>query len=216
VNGAQAFGPEAFRAAANVSRETEERLKGFVALLETWSSRHNLVSRRSLDQVWRRHVWDSAQLLDFVPLSAGSLVDLGSGAGFPGLILALLLRDRCNFRTVLFEATRKKAEFLDAAADLLGVIVEIRNERIEAAPLEPFDVVTARACAPLPRLLEYASRFQGANTINLFLKGLSVGGELDEAHKIWNTRVQERPSRSDPSGVILLVQGLRLRRGADR
>jgi len=208
-----AFGPAEFQQAENVSRETLARLKLFVALLEEWSTRHNLVSAASLRDVWRRHIQDSAQLFDLVPLDAKTLVDLGSGAGFPGLVLALLLCERPGFRTVLYEATRKKCAFLGAAAERLGVTVEIRNARIEDARPEPFDIVTARACAPLDRLLLYAQFFQGPHTINLFLKGQSVGAELTEAHKIWNMRVQERSSRSDPSGKILVIDQLQPKAG---
>ena len=203
------FGPAEFQAAANVSRETLARVKLFVALLEEWNARHNLVSARSLAEVWRRHVWDSAQLAEFLPPDAASLVDLGSGAGFPGLILALLSRDRAGFRTVLIEATRKKCDFLALTGERLGLNVEIRNSRLEDAPREPFDIVAARACAPLPRLLVYAQAFQGLNTLNLFLKGQSVGEELTEAHKSWRMQMREEPSRSDPSGVILAIRELR-------
>ncbi|HEX9159556.1 MAG TPA: 16S rRNA (guanine(527)-N(7))-methyltransferase RsmG [Rhizomicrobium sp.] len=206
---AEEFGPDEFQRATNVSRETLARLKVFVGLLEDWNQRHNLVSRGSVAHVWQRHVFDSAQLVDFVPESAGSLVDLGSGAGFPGLILAALLVDRTGFRTVLFEATRKKCEFLATAAERIGVTAEIRNRRIEDAPPESFDVVSARACAPLPRLLQYAQRFQGPNTRDLFLKGQNIGDELTESHKYWKMKAHQHPSRSDPSGAVLVIEGLR-------
>jgi len=202
------FGPEAFQRAANVSRETLARLKLLVGLLEDWNQRHNLVSRHSLVEVWRRHIWDSAQLSDFIPASAQSLVDLGSGAGFPGMVLALLLRDRPRFHAVLYEATRKKCAFLEVAAERIGVAAEVRHARIEDAPPESFDVVAARACAPLSRLLLYASTFQGPNTRNLFLKGQNVGAELTEAHKYWRMSVEGHPSRSDPTGTILVIEGL--------
>ncbi|HEY2446373.1 MAG TPA: 16S rRNA (guanine(527)-N(7))-methyltransferase RsmG [Rhizomicrobium sp.] len=185
------------------------RAKLFVALLGEWNARHNLVSARSFAEIWRRHMWDSAQLAEFIPADAKSLIDLGSGAGFPGLVLALLLRGRIGFRTVLAEATRKKCEFLILAAARLELDVEIRNLRIEDAARESFDVVTARACAPLPRLLCYAQAFQGAKTLNLFLKGQSVADELTEAHKSWRIKLREEPSRSDPSGTILAIEDLR-------
>lgn len=206
---AEEFGPDEFQRATNVSRETLARLKLLVGLLEDWNLRRNLVSRGSVAHVWRRHVLDSAQLVDFVPETARSLVDLGSGAGFPGLILAALLVDRAGFRTVLFEATRKKCEFLATAAERIGVTAEIRNRRIEDAPPESFDVVSARACAPLPRLLQYAQRFQGPTTRNLFLKGQNVGDELTESHKHWKMKAHQHPSRSDPSGTVLVIEGLR-------
>ena len=205
----EVFGPKEFQQATNVSRETLARLKAFIGLLEDWNQRHNLVSRRSLADVWWRHVFDSAQLVDFIPQTAKTVVDLGIGAGFPGLVLPLMLSDRSGFRTVLYEATRKKCEFLVAAAERTGAAVEVRNSRIEDAPPEIFDVVSARACAPLPRLLQYAEPFQGPNTKNLFLKGQNVGVELTEAHKYWKMLVNQRPSRSDPSGIILVIGELR-------
>ena len=205
----EGFGPDDLQRATNVSRETLSRLKLFVGLLEDWNGRHNLVSRRSLSEVWRRHILDSAQLLEFIPSGARSLVDLGSGAGFPGLILATLLCDRADFHTVLYEATRKKCEFLALAAEQLGVAGEVRNARIEDSPLEIFDVVTARACAPLPRLFLYAEKFQGPQTRNLFLKGQNVGAELAESCKSLHMKVERRGSQSDPSGTVLVVEGLR-------
>src|SRR5690348_16147777 len=107
------FGPEEFGARGNFSRETVSRFKLYASMLEDWNARQNLVSRASLEHVWLRHFWDSAQLTEFVPPDAASLVDLGSGAGFPGLVLAELLRAR-KLRIVLYEATQKKREFLDA------------------------------------------------------------------------------------------------------
>ena len=203
------FGPSDLQAALNVSRETLARLKAYAATLAEWNARHNLVSRQSLDDVWLRHIYDSAQLYPLIPPEAESLVDLGSGAGFPGLVLAILLADRPAFRTVLYEATRKKCEFLALVAARTGVQAEIRNERIEDAQPEPFDVVTARAVAPLAKLLAYAQPFQSPRTLNLFLKGQSVGAELTLAHKSWRMRVARHPSRSHPSGLILAIRELR-------
>ena len=131
------------------------------ALLGEWNARHNLVSAASLADVWRRHVWDSAQLLPLIPEDAKSLVDLGSGAGFPGLVLACLLRERPGFRTVLTESVAKKCRFLEAAAARMELAVEVRNARIEEAEPEPFDVVTARACAPLAQASGLCTAFSG-------------------------------------------------------
>ncbi len=163
----------------------------------------------SLAAVWHRHVWDSAQLAPLIPQDARSLVDLGSGAGFPGLVLACLLRERPGFRTVLYESTAKKCAFLEAAAARMEVQAEVRNARMEDAAPEPFDVVTARACAPLARLLGYAQQFQGPRTVNLFLKGQTVGAELTEAHKSWRMKAVGHPSLTDPSGAILEIRELR-------
>ena len=206
------FGPAAFQAASSVSRETLARLKLYVSLLEDWNARLNLVSAASLRNVWRRHIWDCAQLQAYIPESAESLVDLGAGAGFPGLVLAIILRP--SLRIVLYEAISKKCRFLEEVAARTALHVEIRNARIERARPEPFDIVTARACAPLSQLLAYAQPFQGKQTRNLFLKGQSVGAELTEAHKSWKMNIRQHPSCSDPSGTILEIG--ELRRGAIR
>ena len=203
------FGPNEFAALAGVSRETLLRLKAYAGMLAEWSSRQNLVSRASLNQVWRRHFWDSAQLAPLIPPAARSVVDLGSGAGFPGLVLAELLRNRADLKIVLYEATQKKCRFLEAVAAKLKLSPEIRCTRIEDASAEPFDVVTARACKPLPELLAYTQAFWAPDTVGLFLKGQNVGPELTEAHKSWRMLVQRHPSRSDPAGVVLEVRELR-------
>jgi len=198
--------PEQFAAETRVSRETLTRLEAYAALLAQWNERINLVARDSLRDPWRRHFLDSAQLLPLIPKGAGSLIDLGSGAGFPGLVLAELLRGRAQ--VTLFEATAKKCHFLEAVRDRLGLEVTIRNERMEEVEFRPFDVVTARACAPLDKLLGYAQHFVGRNTVCLFLKGQNVGSELTEARKSWKMSLQQHPSLTDPSGVVLEIREL--------
>ena len=199
------FGPEDFAARTGVSRETLARLKAYADVLTDWNARHNLVSKNSLADLWRRHFWDSAQLTPLIPAGAKSLADLGSGAGFPGLVLAAMLP---NLAVTLFEATAKKCAFLQAAAERMGLSVAIENARMEDLPPRAFDVVTARAVAPLPRLLEYAHSFMGPNSVCLFLKGQNVGSELTEAHKCWNMKLSQVPSQTDPSGAIVTVREL--------
>jgi 16S rRNA (guanine527-N7)-methyltransferase len=199
------FGPEEFAARVAVSRETLARLKAYADILTDWNSRHNLVSRASLPDAWRRHFWDSAQLAALIPEGARTLADLGSGAGFPGLVLAAL---RPDLSVALHEATAKKCAFLTAAAERMGITVTIRNARIEDVPSEAFDVVTARALAPLPGLLGYAYKFLGPNSVCLLLKGQNVGSELTGAHKYWNMQISEIPSATDPSGAIVVVKEL--------
>jgi 16S rRNA (guanine527-N7)-methyltransferase len=200
------FGSEEFARQTDVSRETLGRLKAYVDVLTDWNSRHNLVSARSLADVWRRHMWDSAQLVPFIPAEARTLADLGSGAGFPGLVLAAMLRGRLS--VTLYEATRKKAEFLGAAAKRMDLKVDVRNLRIESAPPRPFDVVTARALAPLDQLLGYAHQFSAPNTVYLFLKGQSVACELTKGRKSWHIKVRQHQSATDPSGTILEIRDL--------
>ena len=202
------FGPEEFAAATNVSRETMEHLKLYAEMLGEWNAIHNLVSKNSLAHVWRRHLLDSAQLARFVPTDARSLVDLGAGAGFPGLVLAEMFRDRSGFRTVLYESTGKKCRFLEAVSKRLGLEVEIRNARAESAEAEIFDIITARALGPLPNLLAYAQRFFGDSTIALFHKGQNIGVELTNTHKSWKMATNQHPSISDPRGIILEVREL--------
>jgi 16S rRNA (guanine527-N7)-methyltransferase len=200
------FGPEEFAVASGVSRETLARLKAYVSLLTEWNARHNLVSGASLNDVWKRHIWDSAQLAPRLPPDAKRLIDLGSGAGFPALVLAAMFREKPDVRVVLTESTTKKCHFLEAAAERMELKVEVRNARIEDAGREPFDVITARACAPLEKLLGYAQPFQGKDTVCLFLKGQSIDVELTQARKSWNIKAIRHESRSDPSGVILEVR----------
>jgi 16S rRNA (guanine527-N7)-methyltransferase len=203
------FGPEDFASALDVSRETLSRLKLYASMLQDWNERHNLVSKGSLEAVWCRHFLDSAQLAGMIPKAATSLADLGSGAGFPGLVLAEMLRDRHSFQTVLYESVGKKADFLRAVVERLNLSnVAVRQSRLEYVPPEAFDILTARACAPLERLLPYAQRFWGRQTIALFLKGQNVEAELTEARKSWRMKLERHPSRSDASGVILEIREL--------
>ncbi len=141
----EGFGVRDFAEVSYVSHETLARLEAYVALLIEWNARQNMVSKASLAEVWQRHVWDSAQLAPLLPEPAGKLADLGSGAGFPALVLAAI---RPEMRVSLYEATAKKCRFLAEAAKVLNVEVDIRNTRIEDAGREGFDAVTARLARP--------------------------------------------------------------------
>jgi 16S rRNA (guanine527-N7)-methyltransferase len=199
------FGPEEFAAKNNVSRKTLAQLKAYADMLGDWNARHNLVAKSTLPDLWRRHMWDSAQLAPLIPVEAASLADLGSGAGFPGLVLAVM---RPDIAVTLHEATAKKCAFLRAAADRMGLHVAIENARVEDLTPQAFDVVTARALAPLPLLLGYAHRFTGPNSVCLLLKGQNVGSELTEATRCWNMKASQVPSQTDPSGAIVCVREL--------
>jgi 16S rRNA (guanine527-N7)-methyltransferase len=199
------FGPEEFAAKTGVSRETLARLKTYADLLTEWNARHNLVAKSTLPDLWQRHFWDSAQLAPLLPPDTRTLADLGSGAGFPGLVLAAL---RPDISVTLHEATTKKCEFLRAAAVRMDIKAAVENARIEDLPQRAFDVITARAVAPLPLLLKYAHSFFGPNSLCLFLKGQNVGPELTEATKYWNMKASLTPSLTDPSGAIVVVREL--------
>jgi 16S rRNA (guanine527-N7)-methyltransferase len=201
----EGFGPEAFAQALGVSRETLALLEAYAGLLA--ASPHNLVSQASLAEVWHRHFYDSAQLDALIPSGAKTLVDLGSGAGFPGLVLAILRRGQ--IKVTLFEATGKKAAFLKEVAAALGLDIVLRQQRIEDVPKQRFDVVTARAFAPLPQLLSYAQKFTGPNSICLFLKGQNHATELTQARQVWKMDLRKHPSKTHPLGVILEIRNLR-------
>ena len=189
-----------------VPRETTERLEAFVDLLLRWNRRINLVSPRSAGDVWRRHVLDSLQLLPLVPDGAASLLDLGSGAGFPGLVLAAAT----GRKATLVEADKRKAAFLAEASARLGLDgVEVRAERIEDADLPRAPVLTARALAPLPVLLRHAHALLAPGGVALFPKGRTAEEELTEAARGWMMRVERFPSRTDPASTILRISEIR-------
>jgi 16S rRNA (guanine527-N7)-methyltransferase len=185
-----------------VSRETSARLEAYLALLAQWSARINLVGRDTLTDPWRRHILDSAQLYPLVPPTARSLIDLGSGAGFPGLVLAILGVPGVE----LVEADSRKSAFLIEAARVTGTRVAIRHARIEALPAQPRDVVTARGLAPLDRLLALTCPFLAPDSLCLFLKGAQAVEELTVARQAWTMRAQAVESRSDPRGVVLQLR----------
>jgi 16S rRNA (guanine527-N7)-methyltransferase len=196
------LGPEGFAAAFPVSRETLARLDAYVGLLAQWSARINLVGRDTLADPWRRHILDCAQLLPLIQQGARSLIDLGSGAGLPGLVLAIL-----GVRGVeLVEADSRKCAFLREAARVTAAPVTIHNARAEAIRPRPVEIVTARALAPLDRLLALAAPFLGPQSLCLFLKGARAEEELTLARRGWTMTSTALGSRSDPRGVVLRLQ----------
>lgn len=180
------------------------RLQAYVELLVKWQARINLVAPKTLPEVWTRHVLDSAQLLAHMTGRPGPVLDLGSGAGFPGLVLAILGRDDIT----LVEADRRKAAFLQEAARITGAAVTIAACRIEALRPIRAGIVTARALAPVSELLHYAAPFADESTLYLFLKGERADAELTTARERWNMKVDKAPSLSDMRGVILRLEGV--------
>lgn len=198
-------GPELLAALPDVSRETSARLVAYAELLVKWQARINLVSKGTLPDLWRRHMLDSAQVFRLLPSPTRVLVDLGSGAGFPGLVLAAMGVPEVH----LIEADGRKCAFLREAARVMGVSVVVHHARIEAVPPFAADVVTSRALAPLAQLLHYAEPFlrraqpAGKGGQCLFLKGRGGEDELTLATKEWNMSVERVTSLSDPDGLIL-------------
>ena len=194
--------PDDFQAATGTDSATMARLTTYAETLVKWQARINLVGPDTLPDLWHRHMLDSAQLLPLIPKSAKRLVDLGSGAGFPGLVLAILGAPDVH----LVESDARKAAFLREAARLTATPIAVHVARIEAlAPLGA-DVVTARALAPLGKLLNWAVPHLAPGGVCLFLKGKSGEDELTEAGKEWIISCDRSPSRTDPAGVILQLR----------
>ncbi len=191
-----------------VSRETLQRLDHLAALLTRWQKTINLIAPKSLPELWTRHIADSLQLLHHVPDSPLRWVDLGSGGGFPGLVVAAVLAERPGSSVILVESDTRKAAFLRECARAAALPAEVVPERIEqAAPrLAPgTQVVSARALAPLPRLLELAHPFLAAGALGLFPKGRDWERELTEARKGWTLSLDLHHSLGDPHGRILAI-----------
>lgn len=191
-----------FAEASDVSRETIEKLEAYAALLVRWNKKINLVSPKTLDELWTRHFLDSAQLAEILPLER-RWVDLGSGAGFPGLVLALLAPPAAEF--ILVESDQRKATFLRTVARELGVAVTIRADRIEALPGLEADVLTSRALAPLTVLLGYAEQHLKPGGKALFPKGATAETEIAEALENWRFCCKKHASRTDASSTILCI-----------
>ncbi len=193
-----------------VSRETLDRLDRFVAVLLTWQRRINLIALSTEPEIWTRHIADSLQLLALAP-QAQCWVDLGSGGGFPGLVIACALAERAGAQVHLVEANAKKAAFLREAARVTGAPALVHGERIEAFLRKPpaaAEVVTARALAPLAELLDYAFPLLKSGARGLFPKGQDVESELTEAAKYWKIQASLALSRTDPKARIVVLRGL--------
>jgi len=201
-----AGGKEAILERFGVSRESGERLETYVGLLLTWQARINLIGPSTRDDIWMRHIADALQLLALLPENTRTLADLGSGAGIPGLILAIARPLEAH----LFESNLKKGAFLREAARQTRAGAQVHNLRIErAASLArtiKAEAVTARALAPLSRLLDYAAPFLQNGAIGYFHKGQDVDAELTNATKSWKLRVEKHPSMTDSRGLILVVK----------
>ncbi len=191
--------------AAAVSRETIHRLDAFLALLARWNPRINLVAPGELPRLRARHIEDALQLLPLVPAGTQAFADLGSGAGFPGLVLAAA----AGLPVTLVESDARKAAFLREAARTLEVAATVLNRRIEAVPPLGATLLTARALAPLPRLLALAAPHLAAGGTCLFPKGAGLPAELTAARREWHMQAMPIPSRTDPLGAILVVTDLR-------
>lgn len=200
---------ENFEEKYSVSRETFELLKAYEASLHEWQKKFNLVSNASLADAWNRHFLDSVQLYKLIPENAKVLYDFGSGAGFPGMVLAIMAKEKTPYLKVkLIESIGKKTLYLNEVKQLTGTDVEIINDRIENIKAEQADVITSRAMCSLKELFAYTIKFCGAQTRCIFPKGKKYKEEIEEAQKEWRFKYDVVPSEQSTEGVILVVSNL--------
>ena len=190
----------------NVPRETMESLDAFADLLRAENERQNLVSRGTLHQIWQRHLLDSAQLIRFAPSQGASWLDLGTGAGFPGLVVAAIH----DGPVTMIESRKLRVDFLRRAAEVLGIAnrATILLDRVERVPTQSFDVVSARAFAPMRELLELAHRFSTEKTRWILPKGRSARSELEAAESSWQGSFRLEPSLTDAESGIIIADGV--------
>lgn len=188
----------------DVSRETRRQLEILVETLEKWQKAINLVGKTTLDGAWKRHILDSAQVVPLIPAEAKTLADLGSGGGFPGLVIAAM---RPDLEVTLIESDARKAAFLGEAGRKMGLTKapKLVIKRIEVAPPANAEVVTARALAPLAQLLEWSDRHRMDTAICLFHKGKGWQAEVDEAKKKWDFSPEAFASVTDRDAVLLRI-----------
>lgn len=200
---------EKFTEKYSVSRETFELLKAYEASLHEWQKKFNLVSNSSLENAWERHFLDSVQLFKFIPGNAEIIYDFGSGAGFPGMVLAVMAKEKTPYLKVkLIESIGKKTLYLNEVKNITGVDAEIINDRIENLKPEIADVITSRALCSLKELFAYTKKFCGSKTRCIFPKGKRYMEEIEEAQKEWRFDYQAIPSEQSDEGVILVITNL--------
>lgn len=195
------------RLLASVSRETRERLDVYVHLLRKWNKTINLISRSTMDDVWHRHIADSLQLADLIDFHPESWLDLGSGGGLPGLIVAAKLKeDSERTHVTLIESDQRKCAFLSTAAIDMDLDVTIECRRIEESGGQTYDVISARALTVLSNLMTLSNPYRHESTICIFPKGAGAQEELNAAQEDWNITYDLVKSRTDPTATILRLQ----------
>lgn len=198
------YSVEDFQKEMNVSRETLEKLQQYDALLVKWQKKINLVGPNTMADRWRRHFLDSAQLITLIPENAKILVDMGSGAGFPGLVLAIM----SGLEFHMIESDLRKCLFMREVVRTTGINVTVHNKRLEKVEGIKADVVSARALASLSKLLDYANPFLKDDSICIFPKGKRIEEELTELKYVWHIKEHQLTSKSDDEGTILVIRGI--------
>ena len=194
----------------DVSRETRDRLETYESLLNKWNPAINLVSKSTIEDAWTRHFVDSAQIFDLTPEDTRHWVDIGSGGGFPGLVVAIMAAEaRPEMSTTLIESDLRKATFLRTVIRETGISAKVLSERIEKAPPQQADVLSARALASLTDLLGFAERHLSPKGLTVFPKGKSAVDEINAALETWSFELQKEVSQTDSDAVILLIRDIR-------
>ena len=191
----------------DVSRETFEKLKAFAELVRKWNPKINLVSKDSLNDLWSRHILDSVQIFELVP-GPGKWVDLGSGGGFPGIVISILNQEERNFDVVMVESDQRKSAFLRTAIRELDLAAKVKTERIEELECLEADVLSARALADLTKLLGFAELHLKRGGIALFPKGQSWQREDLEARQDWNYDLETVTSKTNSDAAILKIKDI--------
>jgi len=191
------YSAQTFARDTNVSRETLALYEAWETLLYTWNKSINLVQRTALEAFWERHALDSHQVVQYLPEGVKSVLDMGSGAGFPGVSIAMALRGVPGAQVTLVDSVGKKGTFLRTVKRDLGLPIVVSTDRVESLDLPAQDVISARAFAPLPKLLDYALPFWGENTLGVFLKGRKADNEIEAALADFDFTVDKHVSVTD-------------------
>ena len=194
----------------NVSRETFDRMETYAAALAKWQKAINLVSDKTMPELWARHFLDSAQIFRHCHANSGLWLDIGTGGGFPGLVCAAMAADeKPELKFTFVESDLRKCSFLRTAATEMGLSVAILTRRIEDAPPQNAQVISARALAPLSKLCSYAERHLASDGTVLFLKGATHAREIEEALENWSMKLDIIPSQTADGAVILKIGDIR-------
>lgn len=199
-------GAAGLAASFDVSRETLDRLRIYADLLVKWNKRINLVAPKTIPDLWRRHIIDSAQIHSLKPEGCKSWVDIGSGGGFPGVVIAILEAELAQpLQVKLIESDQRKCAFLRTVIRETSVKADVIAQRINEVPPQSADVLSARALAPLDKLLLFAEHHMTPNGVAIFPKGANAGSEVEIARKTWSFRYESIPSMTDDSAAILKI-----------
>lgn len=209
MNSSGLYGINDFADDIDVSRETLDKLQNYSSSLVKWQKAKNLVANSTLDDRWRRHFLDSAQLYPLIrryhPAGPLNILDIGSGAGFPGLVLSIMGLGAVT----MVEANGRKCTFMKHVARETFAPVTVLDQRIESVSPQEFDIITSRACAKITQLLDWSGPFIGLNSEMWLLKGVTAEDELTQAEALWNMTVEQFDSRSSQEGVILRLSGIK-------